>query len=119
MGLIKWIFHHDALNNEFILISANTSVSLTSSKNVFYEKIGGIKKLETSMFIPNNGQMQEFEFERKNSGLKIKIKVSNLYLIPHYIDLDHDDDFEYINRDTFQLDSNKEQYRKNKKNFCR
>ena len=71
------------------------------------------------MFIPNNGQMQEFEFERKNSGLRIKIKVSNLYLIPHYIDLDHDDDNDYIISDTFQLDSNKEQYRENKKNFCR
>jgi hypothetical protein len=99
--------------------SANTSVSLISSNNVFYEKIGGIKKLETSMFIPNNGQMQEFEFERKNSGLRIKIKVSNLYLIPHYIDLDHDDDNDYIMGNTFQRDSNKEQYQENKKNFCR
>lgn len=107
---VKW--------NKLIPHSKNTSVSLTSSNNVFYEKLTGIKKIESTMYIPNNGQVQETEFLR-GTGLNIKVKVSNLYLIPTYIDLDHNDDFDYINQDAFQLESNKEQFRKNRDNFCR
>ena len=70
------------------------------------------------MYIPNNAQVQEFELQRE-AGLHVKVKVSNLYLVPQYIDLDHEDDFMYINTDTFQLESNKEQYREIRKKYCR
>ncbi|CAG2251889.1 unnamed protein product [Mytilus edulis] len=107
---VKW--------NKLIKQSAGSEVSLTSSQNVFHEKIGGIKKLDVSMYIPNNAQVQEFDFQRE-SGLHIKIKVSSLYLVPQYIDLDHEDDFKFIDRDRFQLEKAKKQYRAIQKDFCR
>lgn len=70
------------------------------------------------MYIPNNAQVQEFDFQRE-SGLHIKIKVSSLYLVPQYIDLDHEDDFKFIDRDRFQLEKAKKQYRAIQKDFCR
>lgn len=100
------------------LFPDDPNITLTTSDNVFYENLGKIKNYKDGMFIPNNAQVQSFNIIRK-TGLKIKIKVSNLYLIPNYIDLDHEDELEFLEKDVYQNESTKEFYKHIRKDFCR
>ena len=43
----------------------------------------------------SNGNQFEFTFDRP-SGLAVKIKVKDIFLVPEYIDFDHEDDIEYV-----------------------
>ncbi|ESP00290.1 hypothetical protein LOTGIDRAFT_173315 [Lottia gigantea] len=75
--------------------SDGTNISMTSSSNVFIERLKDMKELETTMYITNNQQSLDFVWKRE-SGLEIKISVSGVYLVPEYVDLDHEDDGLYF-----------------------
>ncbi|KAL4219867.1 hypothetical protein ACF0H5_020278 [Mactra antiquata] len=72
----------------------NWNVSL--SKNVFLERLQAMKWIETPLYVTNNKQALQFIWRRPNSGLEIHVKVTEVYLIPEYIDIDHLDDEDYI-----------------------
>lgn len=101
----------------FYFFSDNSNVSLTASDNVFHEKLGKLKVMQQGMYIPNNAQIQSFQFDR--AGLNVKVQVSNLYLIPTYIDLDHEDELDFLMKDNFQNQSSKDFYGAIRKDFCR
>ncbi|XP_050389151.1 uncharacterized protein LOC126808473 isoform X2 [Patella vulgata] len=72
-----------------------SNISMSSSSNVFLERLRDMKELETTMYITNNQQSLDFVWKRE-SGLEIKISVSGVYLVPEYVDLDHEDDTAYF-----------------------
>ena len=98
--------------------SDDTTVTVTSSDNVFVEKVKNVKKLETILFITNNQQVYEFPFYHE-SGMEIRIKVSQTFLVPEYVDLDHLDDTEYFKQNHFEKQDAKRKMAYLQENFCR
>jgi len=91
---------------------------VTTSNNVFTEKIGSIKDLDTSMYVANNQLSMEFVFPRK-SGLEVKVRLSDIFLVPEYVDLDYIDDSLFLDQDVYQTQKMKDRYHNIQNSFCR
>ncbi|KAJ8309941.1 hypothetical protein KUTeg_011806 [Tegillarca granosa] len=99
-------------------VLSNTTIDVTSSKNVFIDKLGKIRNLDTVVYITNNQQSMEFFYGRP-SGLEIKIKVSEIFLVPSYVDLDHIDDTPFFITYKEPMQDLKDRYNKIQEKYCR
>ena len=97
----------------------NSSIEVSASSNVFVEKIQSIKTLDTRVFVANNQQSTTFTFPRK-SGLEVKVRVSGIYLVPEYVDIEHAfDDSSFMKQDNSQPAKLKKRYEDIKHKYCR
>ncbi|KAL5004695.1 hypothetical protein ScPMuIL_018151 [Solemya velum] len=97
----------------------NVEMNVTSSGNVFMEKLRHIKKLEGTLYITNNQQAMSFMWTRE-SGLEIKISLSEVYLVPEYVDLEHIDDSYFLLRDSYSTTEDmKNRINTISQNYCR
>ena len=70
-------------------------LNYTVSDNVFLEQLYKIRQLEQRLPMMSNINQLDLIFDRP-SGLAVKIKVKDIYLVPEYVDFDHKDDIEYV-----------------------
>lgn len=98
--------------------SNSTSISISSSSNVFMEALDNVRDEMTMLFLNSNQNQMEFPFIRK-SGMEISIKVSQTFLIPEYVDLDHEDEAPFFFRDIYQTNQMKERMRFLQDHYCR
>ncbi|XP_052217276.1 uncharacterized protein LOC127835070 isoform X3 [Dreissena polymorpha] len=93
------------------------TVNVSMSRNLFMERLDGIKKLEESIYLSSNKQALGFVWVRPESGLTITIRASEIFLIPEYADINYIDDEKFING-SGSMDV-KEQMASIRKNNCR
>lgn len=101
-----------------LLLTFAASISISSSSNVFMEALDNVRDEMTMLFLNSNQNQMEFPFIRK-SGMEISIKVSQTFLIPEYVDLDHEDDAPFFFRDIYQTHQMKERMRFLQHHYCR
>ncbi|KAL3848201.1 hypothetical protein ACJMK2_019075, partial [Sinanodonta woodiana] len=92
--------------------------NLSGSENVFVERISKIRRLDTALYLSNNQQSMNFLFQRE-SGIEVKVKVSDVYLVPEYVDLDHVDDSSYYLHSASIPEERKNEFRHTTKHYCR
>ncbi|XP_071116458.1 uncharacterized protein [Haliotis cracherodii] len=95
-----------------------TLINVTSSSNVFMERLRDMEELETPMYVTNNQQSMDYVW-RRTSGLKIKIGISDVYLVPEYVDIDHVDDNAYFHMNKNISSTLKEKFQDTEKSYCR
>lgn len=88
------------------------------SGNVFVERLNSIKELETTMYVTNNQQAMDFIWKRE-SGLQVKASITDVFLVPEYVDIDHPDDNQYFLQSSFIHSEVKQTFRNILKNYCR
>ncbi|XP_052785111.1 uncharacterized protein LOC128220662 isoform X2 [Mya arenaria] len=98
------------------LVALNESLS----KNVFLERLQGIRRIEEYVPVSSNMQAFGFTFIRPETGLSIDIKLTRQYLIPEYVDIDYQgqDDFEFLN-ETRNNDDILNKVKMIRKQYCR
>ncbi|XP_061171343.1 uncharacterized protein LOC133180906 [Saccostrea echinata] len=96
----------------------STSVSISSSNNVFMECLENVRDKEIPLPLNSNQIQMEFPIIRK-SGLEVNVKVSQTYLIPEYVDLDHEDDAPFFFQNKFSTYNMKKRMRFIQDNYCR
>ncbi|KAK3095466.1 hypothetical protein FSP39_015011 [Pinctada imbricata] len=112
-------FPMDHVNwNSTVAEDDTRSVSVSASSNVFIEKLRKMKDLNMKLFFPNNQQQIAFPYLRE-SGLEVKIKISQTYIVPEYVDLEHLDDIPFFNADPFQTAETKKRMTFLRENYCR
>ncbi|XP_033759585.1 LOW QUALITY PROTEIN: uncharacterized protein LOC117341832 [Pecten maximus] len=104
--------------NSTYLKAGNFTPEVHASKNVFVEKISGMKDVDTPVYIANNQQSMQFTFPR-DSGLHVKVRVSDIFLVPEYIDLDHTDDSNFFLTDIYQTTKLSAHFLNIQNNYCR
>ena len=109
-GLLIFLF--------FLILSDNNSLQLMPSGNVFVERLNSIKELETTMYVTNNQQAMDFIWKRE-SGLQVKASITDVFLVPEYVDIDHPDDNQYFLQSSFIHSEVKQTFRNILKNYCR
>ncbi|KAK3603718.1 hypothetical protein CHS0354_023331 [Potamilus streckersoni] len=92
--------------------------NLSGSENVFVERISKIRRLDTALYLSNNQQSMNFLFQRE-SGIEVKVKVSDVYLVPEYVDLDHIDDSSYYLNSMSIPEEKKKEFRHTTQHYCR
>ncbi|XP_067669849.1 uncharacterized protein [Haliotis asinina] len=95
-----------------------TLINVTASSNVFMERLRDMEELETPMYVTNNQQSMDYVW-RRTSGLKIKIGISDVYLVPEYVDIDHVDDNAYFHMNKNISSTLKEKFQETENNYCR
>ena len=99
-------------------LSEQLLLNYTVSDNVFLEQLYKIRQLQQPLYMKNNKAHMDLVFERP-SGLEVKIRVEDIYLIPEYVDINHVDDIQYVmNNRGFPMDD-KNQVAKVVKDYCR
>lgn len=107
---------HFYVSNSFL---DDVEMNVSSSSNVFMEKLRNLKNLEGTLYITNNQQAMSFMWTRE-SGLEIKISLSEVYLVPEYVDLDHIDDSYFLLRDAYSTTQDmKNRINTISQNYCR
>lgn len=82
------------------------------------EALNNVRDEMTMLFLNSNQNQMEFPFIRK-SGMEISIKVSQTFLIPEYVDLDHEDDAPFFFRDIFLTKNMKDRMTFLQRRYCR
>ncbi|XP_036357147.1 uncharacterized protein LOC115209230 isoform X4 [Octopus sinensis] len=99
-------------------VADNNSLQLMPSGNVFVERLNSIKELETTMYVTNNQQAMDFIWKRE-SGLQVKASITDVFLVPEYVDIDHSDDNQYFLQSVFVHSELKQTFRNILKSYCR
>ena len=80
----------------YFLISLEQLVlNYTLSDNVFLEQLYKIRQVQQSHYTQTNMALMDLLFERP-SGLQVKVTVEGVYLIPEYVDINYEDDINYV-----------------------
>ena len=88
-----------------------------SSSNVFMENLHNTKDLTTTYYVTDNKQATDF-FWFRESGIRVNIGITNVNIIPEYVDVDYQSDNMFMvgNPNTIE---EKTKFKKITQNFCR
>ena len=82
------------------------------------EALDNVRDEMTMLFLNSNQNQMEFPFLRK-SGMEVIVRVSQTYLVPEYVDLDHEDDSPFFFQDEFVSKPMKTRMRHLQQHYCR
>lgn len=100
------------------VVTDGATVLITHSNNIFMERLVDMKELETPMYVTNNQQSMDFVWHRE-SGIDIVIRVSGVFLVPEYRELDALDDSVFFLRKKTEEQRMQELFLMTQNEYCR